>query len=90
MLTNRLEEQPRQRHAQRQFQTGTPLPVAAFSGLTLDQAADGYTIQATTTGLSSATTNAFDITPAAASQLVVSTQPPPSTIAGTVRPYSLR
>ena len=56
--------------------------VATFSGLTLDQAANGYTIQATTTGLSSATTNAFDITPAAASQLVVTTQPSPSTIAG--------
>ena len=33
--------------------------VATFSGLTLDQAANGYTIQATTTGLSSATTNRF-------------------------------
>ena len=31
--------------------------VATFSGLTIDQAANGYTIQATTTGLSSATTN---------------------------------
>ena len=57
--------------------------VATFAGLTLDQAANGYTIQATATGLSSATTNAFDITPAAASQLVVTTQPPASTIAGT-------
>ena len=47
-----------------------------------DQAANGYTIQATTTGLSSATTNAFDITPAAASELVVTTQPPASTTAG--------
>ena len=56
--------------------------VAAFSGLSIDQAANGYTIQATTTGLSSATTNAFDITPAAASQLVVTTQPPASTTAG--------
>jgi hypothetical protein len=49
--------------------------VAIFSGLTIDQVANGYTIQATTTGLSSATTNAFDITPAAASQLVVTTSP---------------
>ena len=56
--------------------------VATFSGLSIDQAANGYTIQATTTGLSSATTNAFDITPAAASQLVVTTQPPASTTAG--------
>ena len=56
--------------------------VATFSGLTLDQAANGYTIQATASGLSSGTTNAFDITPAAASQLVVTTQPPASTIAG--------
>ena len=56
--------------------------VATFSGLSIDQAANGYTIQATTTGLSSATTNSFDITPAAASQLVVTTQPPASTTAG--------
>ena len=56
--------------------------VATFSGLSIDQAANGYTIQATTTGLSSATTNAFDITPAAASELVVTTQPPASTTAG--------
>ena len=61
--------------------------VATFSGLTIDQAANGYTIQATTTGLSSATTNAFDITPAAASELVVTTQPPASTAAGS--PFGL-
>ena len=65
--------------------------VATFSGLTIDQAANGYTIQATASGLSSGTTNAFDITPAAASQLVVTTQPPASTTAGElVRSHHLR
>jgi len=57
--------------------------VAAFSNLTLDTAANGYTIQATSTGLTSATTNTFDVTPAAASQLLVTTQPPGTVTAGT-------
>ncbi len=80
---HRLEEQPRQRQAQWHPHRDASAGVATFSGLTLDQAANGYTIQATTTGLSSATTNAFDITPAATSQLVVTTQPPASITAGT-------
>ncbi len=35
--------------------------VAAFSGLTLDEVGTGYTLQATTSGLASATTNPFDV-----------------------------
>jgi adhesin/invasin len=46
--------------------------------LTLDKAAKGYTIQAVTTGLTQATTKSFNIVPAAATQLVVTTQPPAS------------
>jgi len=58
--------------------------VAAFSDLTLDHSGTGYTLQATSTGLASATTNAITITPAGlATQLVVTTQPPNSSVAGT-------
>ena len=58
--------------------------VATFSDLVLDTAASGYTIQATSSGLSSATTSAFDVTPAAASQLHITTQPPSSVSAGSL------
>ena len=50
--------------------------VATFSGLTLDKAGTGYTLLVSASGLASATTSAFDVTPAAATQLVVTTQPP--------------
>ena len=46
--------------------------VATFSGLTLDQAADGYELTATSGTLATATSNAFNVTPATATQLVVS------------------
>ena len=47
--------------------TNAKAGVASFSQLTLDQAANGYTIQATASGLIAATTNSFNVTPAAAS-----------------------
>jgi hypothetical protein len=53
-----------------------------FSNLTLTKAADGYTIQATTNGLSSATTLPFNLVAANAAKLVVTTQPPASVTAG--------
>jgi hypothetical protein len=56
--------------------------VASFSGLTLNKAGSGYTLQATSTGLTSATTKGFAVTPAAATQLVITKQPPSSIIAG--------
>ncbi len=56
--------------------------VAAFSNLTLDTAGNGYTIEATGTGLTAAITVSINVTPAAASQLHVSTQPPSSVTAG--------
>ena len=46
--------------------------VATFSGLTLDQAADGYTLVVTGDDLAPATTSAFSVTPAPATQLVFS------------------
>ena len=48
--------------------------VATFS-LSVDKAFTGYTLK-TSSGLPSIISNPFDITPAAASQLVFSTQPP--------------
>ena len=57
--------------------------VAVFSTLTIDQAGSGYKLSASSTGLSGVTTTAFGVTPIAASQLVISTQPPTSLTAGT-------
>ena len=56
--------------------------IADFSDLKLDKADSGYTIQATSGGLTSATTNAFSVMPAAASILVIRDQPTTSVIAG--------
>ncbi len=53
--------------------------VATFSGLTLDLAASGYTLRISSGGVSSATSNAFTITPATAAQMVI-TQPPPAAV----------
>ena len=50
--------------------------VATFSGLTLDTADTGYTLVATATGLTSATTGSFNVVAAGSSKLVVATQPP--------------
>jgi streptogramin lyase len=57
--------------------------VAVFSGLTLKNAATGYTIQATATGLSPVTTNPFNVT-LGATKLLVTGQPPSSVLAGTL------
>ena len=57
--------------------------VATFTGLTLDQTGDGYTLLATSNDLPVATTSAINVTPGAATQLVVQTQPPGSVVADT-------
>jgi hypothetical protein len=49
--------------------------VATFSNLSLPKVGTGYTLNASATGLTSATSTAFSITPAAASQLAFTTQP---------------
>ena len=56
--------------------------VASFSTLSLDRANSGYTIQASGSGLTGASTSAFQVTPAAASQLVMVAQPPTKLTAG--------
>ena len=50
--------------------------VATFSGLTLTKAASGYTLQASAIGVDSVTTSAITVTPASATQLVITQQPP--------------
>jgi hypothetical protein len=52
--------------------------VADFRDLTLDEPGSGYTLQATSSGLSPVTTNPFNVT----DTLVVTTQPPSGVIAG--------
>ncbi len=61
--------------------------LATFSDLTLDQAGSGYTLLVSASGLGSATTDAFDVTPAAATQVVVTSQPPSSVNPGS--PFGL-
>ena len=56
--------------------------IATFSGLTLDTAASGYTLQVSSGGVGSATTSAITVIPAAASQMVVTEQPPDTVAAG--------
>jgi hypothetical protein len=50
--------------------------VVTFNGLTLDTAGIGYQIQATASGLASATTNPFNVQAAGATQLVIAAEPP--------------
>ena len=50
--------------------------VATFSGLTLNKAASGYTLVVSGSGLGEGVTSAITVTPAAATQLVITEQPP--------------
>jgi hypothetical protein len=49
--------------------------VASFATLTLDKTGTGYRLTGTATGLSTATSSAFSITPGTATQLVFGTEP---------------
>ncbi len=53
-----------------------------FSGLTLDKAAAGYTLQVDAAGLGAATTMPFQVVPSVPSQLVIVAQPPSGVVAG--------
>ena len=57
--------------------------VATFTGLSIDKAGTGYTLTAASTGLTSATSTAFDVVPGPAAKLVFTTQPSSSNGAGT-------
>ncbi|MGO9813478.1 MAG: choice-of-anchor Q domain-containing protein [Isosphaeraceae bacterium] len=54
--------------------------VATFSGLTLNKTGTGYTLLLSGSALGSSPTTAITVTPAAASQLVVTAQPPASVL----------
>lgn len=56
--------------------------VAAFSGLSIDQAGTGYALEASDGGLTAAASTAMTVAPAAASRLVVTVQPPATLTAG--------
>jgi len=56
--------------------------IATFSGLTLTQAAPGYKLQVSSSGVTAATTSAITVTPAAPSQLVIIQQPSAAATAG--------
>jgi hypothetical protein len=58
--------------------------VATFNDLAIQTAGSGYELGASSFGLTSATSNAFDITPGAAAQLVFTQQPPSSVTQGEV------
>jgi len=60
--------------------------VAIFNNLSLDKVAAGYTLAATTAGLTPDTSAAFAITPAAASQLAFTTQPTTTAAGAAITP----
>ena len=62
--------------------------VAAFSTLTLNKVGSKYTLKASSGSLTAATTSDIAVTPAAASKLLVTTQPPSSVTAG--KAFSLK
>ncbi len=61
--------------------------VATFSGITLQKAAAGYTLVASSSGLSSATSNTFTVSPAAAASLAFSQQPTNVVAGATITPF---
>jgi subtilisin-like proprotein convertase family protein len=56
--------------------------VAMFSGLSVDLVGTGYTLAASSAGLAGATSTSFTANPAAASQLLITTEPKSSVAAG--------
>jgi hypothetical protein len=60
--------------------------VASFSNLTISQAGNGYTLSAAATGLTGATSAAFDVTAARATQLGFSVQPSSVTAGTSIAP----
>jgi subtilase family serine protease len=56
--------------------------VASFSGLTITGAGTGYTLAATAGGSATVTTSVFNVTPAVASRLVLTADPPASVVVG--------
>ena len=59
---------------------------ATFNDLSIDKTGTGYTLRATATGLTDATSNAFNITPGTPSQLVFDQQPTNAAPGATITP----
>lgn len=57
-----------------------------FSNLSINKAGNGYTLTASSAGLTSATSNAFNITPGAAAKLAFSVQPSNTQAGSTITP----
>ena len=60
--------------------------VATFSNLRLDRTASGFTLRATASGLTAATSAAFDVVPGIAQRLVFTAHPTNTTAGGAVAP----
>ncbi|PYO97986.1 MAG: hypothetical protein DMD61_11110, partial [Gemmatimonadetes bacterium] len=60
--------------------------VATFSNLSIDKAGSGYTLDATSNGLAGAGSDGFDITAAAATQLVFTGQPTDAAVNAPITP----
>ena len=60
--------------------------VATFSGLTINKVGNGYTLSATSSGLTTATSIAFNVTAGAATQLVFTVQPTNTSAGATITP----
>ncbi|UCF19821.1 MAG: hypothetical protein JSU87_18235 [Gemmatimonadota bacterium] len=60
--------------------------VATFGDLSIGEAANGYSLRATASGLAAATSSTFNIQPAAAARLVFTVQPSAATIGAAIAP----
>ncbi len=60
--------------------------IATFSNLSIDKTGTAYTLTASSTGLTGATSNAFNITPAAATHLAFGEQPTNTTAGQSISP----
>src|SRR5438132_611587 len=60
--------------------------VATFPGLGVNKAANGYTLTAAATGLTTASSTAFNVTPGTASQLVFTVEPTAAIAAAAITP----
>src|SRR5207253_458527 len=60
--------------------------VATFSDLSINKTGTGYTLQATSSGLTSVTSSGFNITPAGASKLAFGVQPSHTTAGAAMTP----
>ena len=56
--------------------------IATFTGLMLNKVGSGYTLAVTSSGLTSATSTAISVTSGAATQLLITTEPPGTATAG--------